>query len=141
MPQRYRIQFGLKAFLVAVAVCAILIGLFFPRFGDPLNGCVDRGLESVWIAPPDHTEVIKKCKEIRPDATIPDNPQILTEKVFEEVIRCNYFNFHGRRYLHRVRYRSELFLSNGLPYESIVVLHDYDHHHLNGGGCRIWNAK
>ena len=136
---RIGFQFGMKWFLGIAAICAVLVGLFFPRSGEPLNGCALDGLQSVWIAPPDRAEVIRECKKLHPDVVIPDNPSIVVEKVFEEVSRCNFFNFQGRRYVHRVRFRSELFLTETFPPESIVVLHDYDHYHLNGGGGQ-WKA-
>jgi hypothetical protein len=131
----------MKALLGFVPVCGVLIGIFLPRIGTPLSGCANQGLEAVWIAPPDSADIIRKCRKMHPDATIPDQPLIITEKVFEEVERCNIFNFQGRRYLHRVRYRSELFLTNSFPSESIVVIFDYDHFHLNGGGCQCRGAE
>ncbi len=139
--KRGRVQFGMKAFLSAATVCAISLGLFCPRFGEPLQGCANQGLESVWIAPPDRAEIITKCQQSQPNAKIPNNPAIITEKVFEEVDRCCFFNFQGRRYRHRVRYRCELFLTNEFPPQSIMVLLDYDHYHLNGGGCQFDDAK
>lgn len=140
-PYSGRMQFGLKAFLGAVTVCAILVGLFYPRFGEPLDGCADQGLESVWIAPPTQAEIVAKCRESQPDAVIPEEPLIITEKVFEEVGRCCFFNFQGRRYYHRVRHRCELFLTRDFPYQSIVVSFDHDHYHLNGGGCELCGAE
>ena len=127
-------QFSLKLLLAIVTASAILIGLFWPRVGPPLDGCAEKGIESVWIDAPSDAEVIAKCTEVHPEAALPANPPLVTEKVFEEVIRCRFFNFQGRRFLHRVRYRCEVYLNKKFPPESIVVLIDYDHYHLNGGG-------
>ena len=91
-------------------------------------------LESIWIAPPSKAEIFAKCKEEYPDIVIPANAPIVTEKVFEEVTRCNFLNFQGRRYLHRVRYRCEVYLTRTFPQETVSVLIDYGHYHLNGGG-------
>lgn len=138
---RGRIQFGMKTLLAAATVCALLIGLFCPRFGKPLSGCANQGMASVWIAPPEQAEIIAQCRKSQPHADIPGAPRIITEKVIDEVDRCCFFNFQGRRYIHRVRYRSEVFLANELYHDSIVVMFDYDHYHLNGGGCQRRDAN
>lgn len=117
------------------ALGAILLALFFPRFGETLDGCSSQGKDSVWIAPPETAEVVARCREAYPAFTVPDNPPMIVEKVFEEVDRCCFCNFHGRRYLHRVRYRCEVFPAGQVPGQTLVVLIDYDHYHLNGGGC------
>jgi hypothetical protein len=136
-----RFRFSLKILLAIVTVVPILAGLFWPRFGPPLDGCVGKGDESVWIAPPDRAEVIAKCKAEYPELVLPPDPPIVIEKVFEDVTACSFFNFQGRRLLHRVRYRCEIYVTEVYPPETVVVLIDYDHYHLNGGGGEPVHAK
>ncbi|MEO1525663.1 MAG: hypothetical protein AAFX06_09510 [Planctomycetota bacterium] len=136
-----RFRFGLRTLLASAAVVCVAIGLFVPRYGESLDGCSNQGLDSVWIAPPDLNDVVTKCRAEYPGIAVPDNPPVIIEKVFEEVGHCCFCNFHGRRYVHRVRYRCEVFPAAQFPGQSLVVMFDFDHYHLNGGGCEMRLAE
>jgi len=143
---RRRFQFSLRAFIALCTAAGVSIGLYWPRNGDPFSRCADKGLDSVWIGKPTKSEVIEKLSsklaelnEYNMNFVVPTKRNIVTEKIWEDVSRCNFLNFNGRKYLHRVRYRCEVF-PNPKPYVNVVYF-EFDHYHMNGGGCRWVDGK
>ncbi len=135
-----RLRLSIGTLLLLTMTLGILLGLFWPRTGTPFSNCVGDAGGKVWIGVPTDKEILDHFKSTYPSIELVDNPMIVKEKIFEEIMPCNFMNFNGQREVHWVRFRADVYYTDNAT-TSLPVYFEYDHFHLNGGGCSWKNAK
>jgi hypothetical protein len=130
----------MKNLLLLAAFAGVAIGLFWPRTGATFPDCIVEQGSHVWIGTPTDDEVLSKFQVTYPGVEVSGNAMIVKEKVLEEITPCNFINFNGHQNLHRVRIRCEVYYSDKMS-NYLPVYFEYDHYHMNGGGCEWKNAR
>ena len=135
-----RRSISIRTFLLIAIATGILLGLFWPRAGKDFPDCAGELGNKVWIGVPTDEAILDRFASTYPTINVITSPMIVKEKIFEETMPCNFFNFDGHQEIHWVRIRADVYYTSDTT-TRLPVYFEYDHYHMNGGGCSWKNAR